>query len=299
MRVTTRFKKLIQDDDFLILPGVHDALSGRIAEAEGFDAVTMGGFATTGTLLGQPDSSQLGAQEMADHYARVCDAISIPVFVDGDTGFGNVTNVARTIRQFERAGVGGLFIEDQVFPKRCGHTPGKQVVPLEDMLGKLKAALDARHDPDLVIMGRTDALAVHGIDEAIDRANAFVEAGCDLIFVEAPRNAEDMARICREVPAPQLANMVDFGDSPELTAAELSALGYATAVWPVSSIFAVAYAVRELMQKLRQDGTTKTAQDRMLTFDDYTNLVGLPELRSQEQHYLDEAKQLMNKNIAN
>jgi 2,3-dimethylmalate lyase len=199
MRMTTRFRRLLEAPEILAMPGVHDALSARIAAQAGFAAITMGGFAATGSLLAEPDSSQLGLQELADHYARVVDASGLPVLADADTGFGNVTNVRRAVHAYERAGVAGLFIEDQVFPKRCGHTPGKAVVPIEDMLAKVKAALDARHDPDLVIMARTDALAVVGIDEAIRRACLFREAGADLLFVEAPRTDEEMRRICREV----------------------------------------------------------------------------------------------------
>jgi methylisocitrate lyase len=290
MRKTTRFRRLIKADGIVVMPGVHDALSARIAEQEGFSAITMGGFAATGTLLGQPDSSQLGAQELADHYARVCDSVDIPLLADADTGFGNVTNVARTVRQYERAGVAGLFIEDQVFPKRCGHMAGKDVVAAHEITAKLKAALDAREDPDLVIMGRTDALAVLGLEAALERAHLFAELGCDLVFVEAPRTEQEMRRICAEVEAPQLANMIDFGRSPELTAAQLQEIGFAVAVWPVSSIFAVAHAVRELMRTLKTSGTTLGARHGMLTFDQYTDLVGLRDLRDREQAYLDFAK---------
>jgi methylisocitrate lyase len=286
MRKTTRFKQLVQSPELLMMPGVHDALSARIAENAGFDAVTAAGFAATGALLGRPDSSQLSATEMADHYARICDAVDIPVFVDADTGFGNVTNVQRTVREFERAGVAGLFIEDQIFPKRCGHTPGKDVVPVEEYLSKLKAALDARRDPDFVIMARTDALGVIGIDEAITRGQMAAELGADMVFVEAPGTAEEMRRVCAEIDAPHFANIVDFGESPLLTAQELQAIGYAAAVWPVASIFTVTKALQTMYATLKRDGTTKAAQDGMVDFAAYTALVGLPELRDQEESYL-------------
>lgn len=285
-RTTKRFKKLVEAPELLMMPGVHDALSARIAENAGFQAVTAAGFAATGALLGQPDSSQLSANEMADHYARICDAINIPVFVDADTGFGNVTNVRRTVRDFERAGVAGLFIEDQIFPKRCGHTPGKDVVPVEDFLGKLKAALDARRDSDFTIMARTDALGVIGIEEAIMRGQMAVEVGADMIFVEAPPTAEAMRRVCSEIDAPHFANMVDFGGSPLLTAEELQEVGYAAAVWPVASVFTVTKALQSMYGTLMKDGTTKAAQADMVDFNTYTALVGLPELRDQEESYL-------------
>jgi methylisocitrate lyase len=282
-RRTTRFRRLLEAPEILAMPGVHDALSARIAEEAGASAVTMGGYAATGALIAEPDSSQLSLAELADHYARVCDAVDIPVFADADTGFGNPTNVRRTVRAYERAGVAGLFIEDQVFPKRCGHTPGKAVVPVEEMLAKVKAALDARQDPDLVIMARTDALAVHGIEEAIERARLFREAGADLLFVEAPRTVAEMRRICAEVGGLHLANMVDFGDSPDLTAAELQEIGFATAVWPVASVFAVAHALRGLYGTLVAEGTTRPARAAMTPFDAFTDLVGLPGIRARER----------------
>jgi len=289
MRHTTRFRRLLEAPEILVMPGVHDGLSARLAVEAGFEAVTMGGFAATGSLLGEPDSSQLGLQELADHYARVVDAAGVPVFSDADTGFGNVTNVRRAVRAYERAGVAGLFIEDQIFPKRCGHTPGKGVVPVEDFLGKLKAALDARTDPDLVIMARTDALAVLGIEEALERAHLFREAGADLLFVESPRSEAEMRRICGEVGGLQLANMIEYGQSPELDAASLQDIGFATAVWPVSSVLTLVKALRGLYAALRRDGTTAAAKEGMVRFDDYTDLVGLPALRAREQDYLDQA----------
>jgi 2,3-dimethylmalate lyase len=293
MRMTTRFRRLLEAPEILAMPGVHDALSARIAAQAGFAAITMGGFAATGSLLAEPDSSQLGLQELADHYARVVDASGLPVLADADTGFGNVTNVRRAVRAYERAGVAGLFIEDQVFPKRCGHTPGKAIVPIEDMLAKVKAALDARHDPDLVIMARTDALAVVGIDEVIRRACLFREAGADLLFVEAPRTDEEMRRICREVGGLHLANMVEFGHSPDFTASQLQDFGFAACVWPVSSVLTMTRALQDLYAALARDGTTAAMKDRMVHFDAYMGCVGLADLRSREQDYLDSAAKLV------
>ena len=204
----------------------HDALSARIAEQAGAKAVTAGGFAASGVLLGQPDSSQLTATELAKFYEGICASVDIPVFVDADTGFGGVTNVIRTVKDFERAGVAGLFIEDQLFPKRCGHTAGKDVVSTEEMVPKLKAALDSRTDEDLVIMGRTDALGVLGIEDAIARANLYRQTGCDMVFVEAPETTLQMRRICKEVDGPKMANMVEQGDTPYLLEDELGEMGY-------------------------------------------------------------------------
>jgi methylisocitrate lyase len=295
MRPTTRFRSLVTAPAICTMPGVIDPLSARIAAEAGFEAVTCGGFAATATLLGQPDTSQLGLTEMADHYARICDSIDLPVFGDMDTGFGNVTNVRRAVRAYERAGLAGFFIEDQVFPKRCGHMAGKAVVPVEDMLGKLKAALDARQDSDLVIMARTDALAVNGLDDAIERANLYRACGADMLFIEAPTTVEDMERICREVDGPCMANNVEGGLTPLLAVDELERIGYAAVAFPVGPLFAVAHTLRGLMADLRRTGTTAGWTDRMLGFDDFTALVGLPALRTREQAMMDAAAALTRK----
>lgn len=298
MRATTRLRNLIEAPEILVMPGVHDALTARIAAAEGFAAITCGGYSTSATLLGEPDTSQLSQAEMADHYARLVDAVPIPVFADADTGFGNVTNVARTVRAYERAGVAGLFMEDQVFPKRCGHMPGKAVVPAAEMVAKLKAALDAREDSDFVVMARTDALAVNGIDDAIERAQIYREVGADALFVEAPRTEDEMRRICREVPGPCLANNVEAGATPVLPAARLQEIGYAVTTNPVAATYAVAFAVRDMMRALRRDGTTDDVRDRLIAFDDFNALVGLGPLREREQRYLDYARRVMDRHPA-
>lgn len=293
MRRTTRLKELIAAPRILVMPGVHDALGARIAEAAGFDAVTQGGYSATATLLGAPDSSQLSLTEMASMYERLAEATSLPILADADTGFGNVTNVARTVRLYERAGVAGLFIEDQVFPKRCGHMAGKAVVPTAEWIAKLRSALDARTDPDFVVMARTDALAVHGVDEAIERAQIAREAGADLLFVEAPTDVGQMRRICREVPGPCLANNVEAGRSPVLPASELEAIGYAAVVFPVAATYAVARALRDLFATIRRSGTTADAQARLTTFDEFNELVGLSSQRRREASLTDEADRLV------
>jgi methylisocitrate lyase len=282
LRRTARLKQLICAPEILVLPGVHDALGCRLAEAAGFAAVTAGGYGATATLLGRPDSSQLSLTELAAMYSHFCEATTLPLLADADTGFGNVTNVARTVRLYEKAGVAGLFIEDQVFPKRCGHMAGKDVVGAAEWLAKIKAALDARQDPDLVIMARTDAVAVHGLDEAIRRAQLACDAGADLIFVEAPTDVAAMRRICAEVPGPCLANNVETGLSPLLPAAELQAIGYAAVVFPVAATYAVAHTLRELFATIAATGTTASFLPRMLAFDEFNALVGLPEQRTRE-----------------
>ncbi|MQX35212.1 isocitrate lyase/PEP mutase family protein [Roseospira navarrensis] len=293
MRRTTRFRRLVEADRILVMPGVYDPLSARLAAEAGFDAITCGGYAATATHLGQPDTSQLTMSEFADHYARLCDSVEIPVFGDMDTGFGNATNAARAMRAYERAGLAGVFIEDQVFPKRCGHMAGKDVVPAAEFLPKLKAVLDARQDSDFVVMARTDALAVEGLDAAIERANLYREAGADLLFVEAPRTIADMRRICAEVNGPCMANTLETGLTPLLPADELEAIGYALVAHPVGALYAVVDTLRGLFAELRETGTTEGWLDRMTDFEGFADLVGLPALRAREQAVLDFSEDLL------
>jgi methylisocitrate lyase len=295
VKKTTLFKKLVLDKEILILPGAYDALSAKIVEQAGFKAVTLGGYPTSASLLAKPDVSLLTLTEMVNHARYIAESVRIPLFVDGDTGHGNVTNVARTVRLFENAGVAGLFIEDQVFPKRCGHMEGKQVIMTEEMIAKIKAAVDARTDDDLMLMARTDSLAVYGIDEAIERGNRFAEAGADIIFIEAPPSVEDMRRICREVKAPMSANMVEGGKTPILTAKELQDIGYSIVTFPLSTVYAAAWAVRMVMEELAARGTTTGTRDKMITFNDFNQLVGLEDVRANERRYYKELFELTKK----
>ncbi|MCG6930031.1 MAG: isocitrate lyase/PEP mutase family protein [Desulfofustis sp.] len=295
MKRTTIFRELLAAEEILLLPGAHDALTAKIIFQSGFKAYTAGGYAATAGMLGAPDISQLSMTEMADFYARLCDASPLPILADADTGYGGPANVARTVRAYERAGVAALFIEDQVFPKRCGHMDGKRVVPRAEWLEKIKAALDSRMDPDLVVMARTDALAVIGIDEAIERAQEAREAGADLLFVEAPTSVEQMKRICSELDGPALANNVETGKTPALTAAELEAIGYAAVAYPVAATYAITAAVRELMQVLKKEGTTRGMAGRMVTFEEFNNTVGLAEIRARETACADFARSIVRK----
>jgi 2,3-dimethylmalate lyase len=293
LRRTARLRDLIAAPDILIMPGVHDALGARLAEAAGFSAITAGGYGATATLLGRPDSSQLSLTELSEMYSRLCDATALPLLADADTGFGNVTNVVRAVKLYEKAGVAGLFIEDQVFPKRCGHMAGKAVVSRADWLAKIKAALDARVDPDLIIMARTDALAVHGIEEAIERVQLACETGADLLFVEAPTDVGQMRRICAEIPGPCLANNIETGLSPLLSADELQAIGYAVVVFPVAATYAVAYALRELFATIRRTGSTAEFLPRLVAFGEFNELVGLPLQRRRESEWMRDAEALV------
>jgi len=273
------------DKDILVLPGAYDAIAARIIEQAGFKAIALGGYPATASILGKPDVSLLTLTEMVTYTKNIVEAVDIPVFTDADTGYGSVPNVIRTVREFERTGAAGLFIEDQLFPKRCGHMEGKQVIPEEDMIAKIKAAVDTREDPDFIIMARTDALAVLGIEEAIERGNRYRQAGADLIFVEAPRSQEDMLRINDEIEAPTMAIQIEEGKTPLLTVKEFEQIGYNVVVYPISTLYAASWAVKRLMEELMDHGTTRGSMDKMITFNDFNELVGLPQLREKELSY--------------
>ena len=282
MRTTTRFKALIAAPEILSMPCAHDALTARIAQQTGFKAVCAGGYGASAALLGQPDVGLMTMTEMADHIRRMADCVDIPVFADGDTGHGNALNAARTVKSFEKAGAAGVFIEDQVSPKRCGHMEGKSVVSRQEMLAKIKAALDARSDPDFVIMGRTDALAVLGMEEALERGRLMLEAGADMIFVEAPRSREELALAARDIPGPSFTVYLEGGKIPMLPAREFEALGFAAVAFATSALYAAAHAVREALETILRTGETRNMQARMMDFAEFNEVLGLSALRRKE-----------------
>lgn len=285
MKKTTLLKKMILDPEILVMPGAHDALSARIIEQVGFKAVSLGGAACSICSIGRPDVGLVTLTEMATHIRNIAEAIEVPVFADGDTGHGNVTNVMRTTREFEKAGAAGFFIEDQVSPKRCGHREGKRVIPAEEMVAKIKAAVDTRTDDNLVIMARTDALAVYGMGEAIRRVNRYREAGADLVLVDALTTKDEMTRLVREVDGPTMATQVEGGRTPICTTKELEEMGFAAVVYPGSSFFAAAWAIRRVMEEIRQKGVTEAFLDKMILFEGIDEIVGLGRVREAEAHY--------------
>lgn len=295
MKKTTLLKQYISDPEILVMPGAHDALTAKIIEKAGFKVLTMGGYSASASLLGMPDLSLLTLSEMTECYRRVANAVNIPVFVDGDTGHGGVFNVARTVREIEATNAAGMFIEDQVHPKRCGHMKGKQVIPTQEMIAKLKAALDARIDPDFVLMARTDALAVNGLDDAIERMTLYREVGVDLLFIEAPKSVDQMRRICTELNGPCLANMIEGGVSPNLSDKELEDIGYAVVAHPVAATYAVAQAATDLMETFFKEGSTEGFGDRMMSFHQFNSLVGLNDLRAWEHKLAGFASELLAK----
>jgi methylisocitrate lyase len=285
MKITTLLKQYLQDEEILLLPVAHDALCARIAVQAGFKALAVAGYANSAALLGQPDVSLLTLTEMVDSAWRLADAVDVPLLADGDTGHGNVTNVIRTVKLFEKAGMAGVLLEDQVSPKRCGHMSGKQVIPSWEMAAKLQAALDARSDADFIIAARTDALGVHGLEDALERAHLYQETGADLIFVEAPETMEQMRRIAGEIQAPTLANMIPGGKTPLLTAPELQEMGFAVVAYPTANTYLIARAVRDFFAELCRTGALQGLTGRMMAFEEFNTLVGLPEIRARERHY--------------
>jgi methylisocitrate lyase len=293
MNVRIRFRELLAASEILLLPGAADGLSARIITQCGFKAFTAGGYGATATLLGAPDVSLLAMTEMADHYARIVDASPLPVLVDGDTGFGNSTNVARTVRAFERAGVAALFIEDQTFPKRCGHTSGKSIISAVEMVEKLFSAVDARVDQELVIMARTDALAIDGIDAAIERGQLYREAGADMIFVEALTNEEEMRRVCAEINAPCLvSHSHGSGVTPALPTSRFEELGFAALALPGVSTFATALALQRVMRAIAAGASNEEVAEMMMSFEDFYDLIGFQEVRAREAHHQERAVEL-------
>ncbi len=285
MKKTTLFRKLVNDPEILVMPGAHDVLSARAIQKAGFKALTAGGYSFSASLLGFPDAGLLTMTEMAAQYRNMVNAVDLPVFADGDTGYGDVNNVIRTVREYERAGVAGLFIEDQVFPKRCGHMEGKSVIPAEEMVAKIKAAIYAREDEDLVIMARTDAVAVNGFDDALERGKAYADAGADLIFIEAVTTVEQMRRANAAIPKPSLANMIEGGKTPIKTPAELQALGYDVVVFPCSLTYAITKAVQRCLEEIRVHGKTDAMLPDMVTFDEFFEFIGARDIRERQKKF--------------
>ena len=285
MKRTTYFRQLISAPEILQLPCCYDAISARVLEQAGFKAIGAAGYGTSGSSLGFPDIGLATATEMLDNYRHICNAVDIPVFVDIDTGFGDVNNTIRVVQDCERAGAAGLFIEDQTYPKRCGHMAGKNVVSTEEYLPKLRAALWARKDPDFVIMARTDATAVYGVDEAINRARIYASEGADMLFIEALKTREDMIKVntvMKEVGVPVMANMIEGGESPFLTAPELEGIGYNVVAYPCGSLYVAVKALQKWAKCLKETGTSESMWEQMLTFREYFDFIGAPGIRERE-----------------
>jgi 2-methylisocitrate lyase-like PEP mutase family enzyme len=274
-----QIRDLLKQDRPLVMGGVYDGLSTRIAHRAGFEVLFMGGFSVAATLLGEPDFGYVTQTEIADTARRVCRLTDRPLLVDADTGYGNPLNVIRTVELFQNAGAAGLFLEDQVWPKRCGHMRGKRVVERAEWLAKLRAVLETRGERDLFLVARTDARAAIDLEEAIARGQAARDLGADAIFIEAPESVAELEQIAHAIPGPKVANMVEHGKTPLLSPDELHQLGFDMIVTPLAGLLASAKALQEVYAVLRTEGTTRAHLDRLLPFDDFNELVEL------ERHY--------------
>jgi 2,3-dimethylmalate lyase len=269
----------------LIMPGVYDALSAKIATRAGFEVVFITGYSLSATLLGEPDFGVLTQTEVVGAAQRICSVVDTPVIVDADTGYGNAINVIRTVEDLLRAGAAGMFLEDQVWPKRCGHMKGKQVIPLDEQLKKLTAAIEAKSGRDFFIVARTDSRQALGLAEAIKRGIAFKEAGADAVFIEAPESKEEMKEISRQVPGPLVANMLERGVTPLMGPTELKDLGFDLIVWPLAPLYSVAKSLTDVYTTLRRDGSTLNILDRLMPFSDFNDIVGLDEKYALDAKY--------------
>ena len=291
MKKTSLLRKYILERNALVCPGAHDVISAKLIEQSGFKALQVSGFGLSASYLGLPDMAFIGFSDVVHFTKNIVDAVDIPVMADADTGYGNSINAMYVTREFIRAGAAGMNIEDQVFPKRCGHLEGKQIIPLEEMVLKIRACTEARNgiDPDFVINARTDAIAVAGVDEAIRRGNAYAQAGADLIFVEAPRSVEQIEQIVREIKAPVSVNLMDAvvgGKTPLVSIDTLRKLGVARVSIPVGPLFAAVRGMREYLDAIKGDRIAEGRTDLVVPFAEFKSLVGFDTFRDLERRYL-------------
>lgn len=280
-------KLLSRPNDILVMPGVYDALTAKIAEHVGFEAIFQTGYGTSASLLALPDFGFLSITETVENARRITRAVDIPLIVDVDTGYGNPLTVSKLVDDLQRIGVSGIFLEDQVWPKRCGHMVGKEVINSQEYVQKLRSAIDAKKkDSDFIIVARTDAMAPLGIDEAIKRGKLYREMGADIVFVEAPRSLDDMKKIANQIDAPLVANMIEEGITPNLTSKELLEMGYKIALFPLSGLYSSTFAIFETFKTLKETGTTKSLKHKMMRFKEFNKLVNLDKYMNMENKYV-------------
>jgi 2-methylisocitrate lyase-like PEP mutase family enzyme len=283
-------RALLDHEPIIRCLGAHDVLAARLIERAGMECIFLGGFGGSASLLGLPDMNLLTLTDMTQVANRVANAVNVPIIVDGDTGHGDLHNVQRTIREFEQAGAAGVLIEDQIVPKRCGHFEGKQVIPAREMCLKIRAAIDARENHDLVLIARTDARSAHGLEDAITRACMYGEAGADMVYIEAPSSEEELVRITRQVPYSLMINMLTGGKTPSKSLSELRELGFKVALWPIESVLVTARAIERLTRALVENGRLDAMAGDMVSFTEIQDLLGLPgllDLRGRMERGLD------------
>ncbi len=285
MKHTKKLRKLIEAEDILMCPGTYDPLMAKLIKQMGFEAMYMTGAGVSHSTLAMPDLGLTTMTEMVQRAGQLADASDLPLICDADTGYGNALNVVRTVREYERAGVAAIHIEDQEMPKRCGHFMGKSLIETDEMVGKLKAALDTRQDADFLIIARTDARTAVGFDEALDRAHAYAEAGADVIFFESPRSVEELTAVPKAIDKPVLANMVETGLTPLLSASELQDLGYGVVIFAGGLARFLARQAEGFLQNLKETGTTAAYMDRMNSFQEQNELLELPKFEAMAEKY--------------
>lgn len=269
----------------LVFPGVYDAITARIAQSAGFEAMFQTGYGTSAALLGMPDYGFIGPTETTENARRICRSVSVPVIVDADTGYGNPLSVWKLVRELEAAGAAGIFLEDQRWPKRCGHMSGKEVVAKEEYGEKLRAALDARKSKEFVVVARTDARATEGLESAIRRGLLYKDIGADAIFIEAPRSVDEMRKIGKSIDAPLVANMIEGGATPLLPANKLHSMGFNLILYPLSVLYANTFATLQILRQLKKSGTTEKMRDRLVNFDQFNDIVELSKFKKMESKY--------------
>jgi len=279
-------RKLLQDKSKpLVMPGVYDAIGAKIVEKVGFEAMFQTGYGTSATLFGMPDYGFIGSTETVDNARRICHAVSTPVIVDADTGYGNALSVWKLVQELEEVGVSGIFLEDQRWPKRCGHMQGKEVIQKDEYAEKLQAALDARSNKDFIIVARTDARAIEGLDKAIERGLYYKKIGADAIFIEAPKTIQEMKIIGKSINAPLVANMIEGGATPIISKSKLHKMGFKIVLYPLSVLFSNTYSTLKLLQELKKSGTTRKLSKQIVSFDQFNDVVELSKYRKLEQKY--------------
>ena len=278
-------QNMLKTNKPLVIPGVYDAIGAKIAEKVGFDAMFQTGYGTSATLFGMPDYGFIGAAETVDNARRICRAVSVPVIVDSDTGYGNALSVWKLVKELESAGASGMFLEDQRWPKRCGHMQGKEVVSQEEYTEKLSAAIDARENKNFIIVARTDAKATEGLDAAIERGLQNKKTGADAVFIEAPKSIDEMKKIGKSIKAPLVANMIEGGATPLSSAEALNKMGFNIILYPLSVLFANTFATTNILQELKKTGSTAKFKQKVVNFNQFNDLVELPKFRKMEKKY--------------
>ena len=269
----------------LVFPGVYDAITARIAQKAGFEAMFQTGYGTSAALLGMPDYGFIGSTETIENARRICRSVSVPVIVDADTGYGNPLSVWKLVNELEAVGAAGIFLEDQRWPKRCGHMSGKEVISKEEYSEKLRSAVDARKNNDFIVVARTDARATEGLDAAIERGLLYKDIGADAIFIEAPRSVDEMRKIGKSIKAPLVANMIEGGVTPLLSSSEIHKMGFNLILYPLSVLYANTFATMQILKELKKSGTTAKLKNKLISFDQFNEIVELTKFKKMENKY--------------